>query len=52
VCAECGLTIVKEENGSHNCYSALAGYLQSLLNSKDYVIQVFKDEIAKKNMLI
>lgn len=46
-CQKCGMTIVKEETqkNSHNCFNALAGYLQNMLASKDYVIKVFKDEV-------
>lgn len=53
-CGKCGMTIVKEETqkSSHNCFNALAGYLQNMLQSKDYVIQVFKEEIQRKNTLI
>ena len=48
------MSIIKEETqrNSHNCFNALAGYLQNMLNSKDYVIQVFKEEIGRKNVLI
>ncbi len=53
-CGKCGMTIVKEETqrSSHNCFNALAGYLQNMLSSKDYVIKVFKEEIGRKNQLI
>lgn len=53
-CSKCGMSIVKEETqkSSHNCFNALAGYLQNMLNSKDYVISVFKEEINRKNELI
>lgn len=39
-CIKCSMTIVKEETkkNSHNCFNALAGYLQNMLQSKDYVI--------------
>lgn len=48
------MTIVKEEvqKSSHNCFNALAGYLQNMLSSKDYVIEVFREEISRKNELI
>lgn len=48
------MTIVKEETvrNSHHCFNALAGYLQNMLSSKDYVINVFKEEISRKNQLI
>lgn len=53
-CAKCGMTILKEETAknSHHCFNALAGYLQNMLSSKDYVISVFKEEISRKNQLI
>ena len=53
-CGKCGMSIIKEETqrNSHNCFNALAGYLQNMLNSKDYVIQVFTEEIGRKNVLI
>jgi hypothetical protein len=48
------MTIVKEETqkNTHNCFNALAGYLQNMLQSKDYVITVFREEIGRKNKLI
>lgn len=48
------MSIVKEETikNSHHCFNALAGYLQNMLASKDYVINVFKEEINRKNHLI
>jgi hypothetical protein len=48
------MTIVKEETqrNSHHCFNALAGYLQNMLASKDYVIKVFKEEIQRKNTLV
>lgn len=54
ICGKCGMTINKEEvqANSHNCFNALAGYLQNMLSSKDYVISVFKEEIKRKNDLI
>ena len=53
-CNKCGMAIKKEETqkNSHHCFNALAGYLQNMLASKDFVITVFKEEIDKKNQLI
>ena len=53
-CNKCGMSIYKEETerSSHHCFNALAGYLQNMLASKDFVINVFKDEIERKNQLI
>ena len=54
VCNKCGMTVQKSEtqNNSHNCFKALAGYLANMLDSKDYVIKMFKEEIERKNQLI
>ena len=30
----------------------MAGYLSNMLESKDYVIRMFKEEIGRKNQLI
>ena len=48
------MTIMKEEiqTNSHHCFNALAGYLQNMLKSKDFVIKVFKTELGRKNDLI
>ena len=53
-CNKCGMSIYKEETqkNSHHCFNALAGYLQNMLASKDFVINVFKEEIDRKNQLI
>lgn len=53
-CNKCGMSISKEETqkNSHHCFNALAGYLQNMLASKDFVIDVFKEEIGRKNNLI
>ena len=50
-CNKCGMSIYKEETqkNSHHCFNALAGYLQNMLASKDFVINVFKEEIDRKN---
>ena len=53
-CNKCGMSIYKEETmkNSHHCFNALAGYLQNMLASKDFVINVFKEEIDRKNKLV
>ena len=53
-CNKCGMSIYKEETqrNSHHCFNALAGYLQNMLASKDFVINFFKEEIDRKNQLI
>lgn len=54
ICGKCGMTVQKSETQktSHNCFTALAGYLTNMLDSKDYIINMFKDEIQRKNQLI
>ena len=46
-CQKCGMNVQKDEtmNSSHNCFTALAGYLTNMLESKDHVINLFKEEI-------
>ena len=53
-CQKCGMTVQKEETlkNNHNCFSSLAGYLQNMLESKDYIIKMFREEIQRKNQLI
>ena len=53
-CNKCGMSIYKEETqkNTHHCFNALAGYLQNMLASKDFVINVFKEEIDRKNALV
>jgi hypothetical protein len=48
------MTIMKEETqtNSHHCFNALAGYLQNMLKSKDFVLKVFKKELERKNQLV
>ncbi len=48
------MTVQKTEvkHSSHNCFTALAGYLTNMLDSKDYIIKMFKEEIQRKNQLI
>jgi hypothetical protein len=53
-CLKCGLTVKKEEitKSSHNCFTTLAGYLANMIDSKDHIITMFREEIQKKNLLI
>jgi hypothetical protein len=53
-CEKCGLTVQKTETkkNTHNCFNAMASYLSNMLESKDYIIQMFKEEISRKNQLI
>jgi len=53
-CQKCGMNIEKSEvqKKSHNCIMALTGYLTNILDSKDYIIKMFKEEIQRKNALI
>lgn len=48
------MTVQKTEtaNSTHNCFTALAGYLANMIDSKDYVIKMFKEEIERKNQYI
>jgi hypothetical protein len=48
------MTIQKSETIklTHNCFTSLAGYLTNMLDSKDYVIKMFKEEIQRKNAMI
>ena len=48
------MTVHKSETQktSHNCFTSLAGYLTNMLDSKDYIINMFKQEISRKNQLI
>lgn len=48
------MTVQKSETQttSHNCFTSLAGYLTNMLESKDYIIEMFKEEIQRKNQLI
>ena len=50
-CLKCGMTVQKSETQrtSHNCFTSLAGYLTNMLESKDYIIDMFKEEIQRKN---
>lgn len=53
-CLKCGMTVQKLETvkNTHNCFTSLAGYLSNMLDSKDVIIELFKDEIQRKNLLI
>ena len=46
-CLKCGMTVPKEETqkNNHNCFTALAGYLTNMLDSKDYIIKMFSEEV-------
>ena len=37
---------------SHNCFTALAGYMANMIESKDHVIEMFRKEIKRKNELV
>jgi len=39
--------VPKEETqkNNHNCFTALAGYLTNMLDSKDYIIKMFSEEV-------
>jgi len=41
------MTVKKNDTkrASHNCFSSLAGYLTNMLDSKEYIIKMFKEEI-------
>ena len=41
------MQVKKEETQrqSHNCFSSLAGYLANMLDSKDQIIEMFKEEL-------
>lgn len=45
------MTVLKSETQktSHNCFTSLAGYLTNMLDSKDYIIKMFREEIQRKN---
>ena len=53
-CELCGLLVHKDEivKGNHNCFNTLSVYLQKMMNEKDSVIKILKDEIGRKNMTI
>lgn len=46
-CLKCGMMVTKDETSknSHNCFTTLAGYLANMLDSKDQIIEMFRDEI-------
>ena len=47
----CGLNVLKEEikTSSHNCFNTLAEYMQKLVNEKDAVIEILREELRRKN---
>jgi hypothetical protein len=53
-CNMCGMMISKEEirTNTHNCFKNLAEYLTTLVEEKDLVIELFRDELNRKNKLI
>ena len=48
------MTILKKEvqAKSHNCIASLTTYLTNIIESKDYIIKMFKEEIMRKNALV
>jgi NAD-dependent SIR2 family protein deacetylase len=53
-CQSCGLIISKDEvlTNSHNCFNTLTEFLQKLVEEKDSVIYMLKEEVEKKNSQI
>ena len=55
-CNKCGMSIYKEETqrNPHHCFNALAGYLQNMVSKdyKNFVVEVFQEELKRKNQLI
>ena len=53
-CKKCKMTILKKEiqTKSHNCMASLTTYLTNIIDSKDYIIKMFKEEILRKNALV
>jgi hypothetical protein len=47
----CGLSVAREEvkTNSHSCFSSLAAHLARLVEEKDKVIEVLRDELRRKN---
>jgi hypothetical protein len=50
----CSLTISKDEiqKNTHNCFNTLTQYLAKMLTEKDQVIDLLRDELARKNQTI
>lgn len=50
----CGVSITKEEikTNSHNCFNSLAVYLSKLVEEKDAVIEILREELKRKNKQI
>ena len=48
------MTISKNEikENNHSCFHSMVQYLTNMLDSKDYIIKMFKDEILRKSQLI
>lgn len=53
-CQMCGLQVSKEEvqSNSHNCFNSLAQHLQRMVEEKDKVIEILRDELKRKNKQI
>jgi len=50
----CGLMVLKEEvqTNSHNCFNTLAKHLQKLVDEKEAVIEILREELKRKNRQI
>lgn len=48
------MVISKDETrtNSHNCFKNLADYLETLIEEKDLVIELFREELNRKNKLV
>lgn len=48
------ILVVNAETGTHrhNCFESLVVYLHNMIQSKEFVIKAFKDEIKIKNNMI
>lgn len=50
----CGMSVTKDEikSNSHSCFNSLAVFLTRLVDEKDAVIEVLKEELNRKNKQI
>jgi hypothetical protein len=50
----CGLSVTRDEikSNSHNCFNSLAAYLSRLVEEKDAVIDILREELNRKNKQI
>lgn len=50
----CGLSVTRDEikSNSHSCFNSLANYLTCLVQEKDAVIDILKEELNRKNKQI